>query len=78
MAGFRCSLEALVAPMPDIKEGVLEGTFMNGLKQDIRAKVQLLYPQGLGQITDMAQIIEDRSNLKARRDNPAQKATKLF
>lgn len=78
MAGFRRSLEALVAPMPDIKEGVLEGTFMNGLKQDIRTKVQLLYPQGLGQIKDMTQIIEDRSNLKARRDNPAQKAIKLF
>lgn len=50
VAGFQSSLEALVALVPGITKGALEGTFINSLKQDIRAKVQWLCPQGLGQI----------------------------
>lgn len=74
MAEYRRTFETLSTSAMGMTEEVLESTFNNGLKPEIKVKVRLLSPSGLGQLMVVAQKVEDR-NL-AFKAIPAQKHTK--
>lgn len=48
----------LLAPLKGIPEEVARGTFVNGLKGEIRAELRLLEPKSLEQSMDLAVKIE--------------------
>ncbi|KAA0032314.1 transposon Tf2-1 polyprotein isoform X1 [Cucumis melo var. makuwa] len=52
--------DKLVAPLSDIPEKVVEDTFMNGLLPWIRAEVFFCRPQGLAEMMQIAQLVENR------------------
>lgn len=58
---YRRQFEMLATHMTDIPDSVLEGSFVNGLKQEIRAEVLMMQPNGLARIMDLAQRVEDRN-----------------
>lgn len=49
------------APVPQISEEVLEGTYLNGLIPTIRAEVISRRPTGLEDLMEQAQWVEDRN-----------------
>ena len=51
---YRRLFEALSSPLTDLSEEVLESTFINGLRPDIRAKVRMMKPNGLPRIMEFA------------------------
>lgn len=74
MAEYRRAFETLAASVTGMTEEVLESTFINRLKPDIKIEVRLLSPVGLGQLMEVAQKVEDRNS--ALKAIPAQKHTK--
>lgn len=42
---------------------VLESTFIKGLKPEVKAELRVMRPSGLGQIMELAQLIEDRDTV---------------
>lgn len=78
VAEFRRTFKTLAAPVVGLTEEVLESTFINGLKPEIKVEVRLLSPIGLGQLMEVAQKVEDRNlALKALWETLAQKIIKL-
>lgn len=72
MAEFRKLFEALAAPLSRMSKEVLEGMFINGLKLEILVEVWLLCANGLAQLMEMAQRIEDRNLItQPMKKNPA-------
>lgn len=57
VADFRREFEVLTTPLKGVSNEVLESTFVNGLKPEVR----LLGPKGLGPIMEVAQKIEDKN-----------------
>nr|GFB76613.1 ankyrin repeat-containing protein [Tanacetum cinerariifolium] len=54
--------ETLAAQLEGISENILEGTFIKGLKQDLRHSVRVLQPKGLSQTIELALIIDETRN----------------
>ena len=58
---------------------VLESTFIKGLRPKIKAELRLRRPNGLGQIWQLAQLIEDRNNIvKGGRDPLGPRVNRFF
>ena len=51
----------LTGPLRYVAAPMLETTFVNGLREDIRAELRLWSPIGLPLIISMAQQIEDKN-----------------
>lgn len=51
--------EQLAAQLEGIQESILEGTFIKGLKPELRKSVRLLQPRGLGQAIKMALLVDE-------------------
>nr|GEV90474.1 ankyrin repeat-containing protein [Tanacetum cinerariifolium] len=51
--------ETLAAQLEGISENILEGTFIKGLKQDLRHSVRVLQPKGLSQTIELALMIDE-------------------
>ncbi|XP_062108212.1 uncharacterized protein LOC133819070 [Humulus lupulus] len=60
---YRVRWEVLASRVPDIPEHILEGSFMRGLKDEIKAALHILQPIGLAQIMDTAQRVEEGNQL---------------
>lgn len=56
---YRKLFECFSAPIPDISESVLEGTFINGLDPKLKAKVESRNPIGLDAAMREAQALDD-------------------
>ena len=63
MAEYRREFEIDSAPLTGLSEEVLESTFVNCLKQEIQAELLISSAQGLGQLMDLVQRIEDKNKL---------------
>ena len=61
IANYRHDFELLSAPLHDLPMEVLKSTFVKGLKPDVRAELRIMRPSGLGQIIELAQLIEDHN-----------------
>lgn len=57
----RLCFETLASPLEGMPEALLEGQFINGLKPEIRAELRMLRPNGLDQLMEVAQRIEERN-----------------
>lgn len=55
----RKQFERFSAPIPEISESVLKGTFINGLDPKLKAKVESRNPIGLEEAMREAQAIDD-------------------
>lgn len=55
---YQEQFELLSGPLIGLSEAVLESNFIKGLKLEVRSKLQLLRPKGLGEIMDLAQMVE--------------------
>ncbi|XP_062085608.1 uncharacterized protein LOC133791705 [Humulus lupulus] len=60
---YRTKWEILASRVPDVLEHILEGSFMRGLKDDIKAVLHILQPIGLAQIMETAQRVEEGQQL---------------
>lgn len=49
------------ASMVGLPDEVLESTFVRGLKPEIRVGIRVLKPTGLGQLMEMAQLVEEKN-----------------
>ncbi|XP_062073590.1 uncharacterized protein LOC133777856 [Humulus lupulus] len=56
---YRLQWEALASRVVGVPEHVLEGSFIKGLKEEIRGPLHVLQPSGLAQIMETAQRIEE-------------------
>ena len=63
VAEYRRDFEMLSAPLNGLSMEVMESTFVKGLKPEVKAKLRLMRPSGLGQIMELAQLIEDRNSI---------------
>ena len=54
------NFKLLLVPLNELSMEVLESTFIKGLKPEFKAEMRLMWPNGLGQIIELAQLIEDR------------------
>ena len=61
---YKEKFELLLGRLWGIPEAVLEGNFMKGLKPEIRASLRLLRPRGLGELMELAQMIEDKNTVE--------------
>ena len=61
MAEYRRDFEFMSASMAGLLDEVLESTFVNGLKPEIRAEVRVLKPVGLGPIMETAKLVEEKN-----------------
>ncbi|KAL2905021.1 Protein transport protein BOS1, partial [Bienertia sinuspersici] len=57
---YRWKFIELLAPLEEIAEEVSKGQFVNGLKDEIRAKIRLLGPNTLDDAMDLALKVEDK------------------
>ena len=65
---YRRRFIELAAPLDNIPEELALGTFVNGLRPEIRAELRILEPNNLGRAMDLAQRIEEKLNIaKAHR-----------
>jgi len=55
--------EEISAPLEGVQEAVLVSAFRNGLHADIRAELRLLKVEGLTEVLEMAQSIEERNTV---------------
>ena len=63
VAKFRHEFELLPAPLDhSVSPKIMESTFVNGLKEEIRAKLRLWDVLSLDKITGLAQKIEKKNN----------------
>lgn len=53
------AFEALAAQLVGVPEKVMEGTFIKGLKPELRATVRLLQPTGLSQAMKLAVMVDE-------------------
>ncbi|XP_062093477.1 uncharacterized protein LOC133799480 [Humulus lupulus] len=60
---YRVRWEMLAARVLDVPEHILEGSFMRGLKDEIKAALHVLQPIGLAHIMDTAQRVEEGQQL---------------
>ncbi|KAI3522148.1 hypothetical protein L1887_11628 [Cichorium endivia] len=51
--------EQLAAQLEGTQESILEGTFIKGLKPDLRKSVRIMQPRGLGQAIKMALLVDE-------------------
>ncbi|EXB74477.1 hypothetical protein L484_026170 [Morus notabilis] len=58
---YRRQFEVLAAPLRDVSEQVLESSFVNRLKPEVRAEIRLMKPIWLGRIMEVAQRVEERN-----------------
>ncbi|KAF7810715.1 Retrovirus-related Pol polyprotein from transposon 17.6 [Senna tora] len=63
VAEYREKFELFSAPLKDAPEDMLIGTFLNGLKEEIRAELRMVRAQNLLEVMDMAHKIEDRNKV---------------
>ena len=59
IAYYRRDFELLSAPLQGLPVEVLESTFVKGTRPKVRAELRLMRPHGLGQIMELAQLIEN-------------------
>ena len=58
---------------------ILESTVVKGLRPDIKAELRLMQPNGLGQIMQLAQLIEDcNSVIRGDREQLAPRANRGY
>lgn len=50
--------------MRDVRDEVLMGAFMNGLKVEVYCDVKLMHPQKLKQAMNFASQVKDRNRVK--------------
>ncbi|KAA0047599.1 ty3-gypsy retrotransposon protein [Cucumis melo var. makuwa] len=67
--------EELSAPLPEIAEDVLEGTFTNGLDPIIRIEVFSMRALGLEDMMEAAQLAEEKIEMAKGGPNPYLKET---
>lgn len=60
---YRRWFELLASPLSEVSEKVMESTFINGLKPEVRVEVRLANLSGLTQIMEYTQRAEDRSSM---------------
>lgn len=60
---FRRQLIELAAPLEQIPENMLMAKFVNGLKEEIRAEVQMLGLYKLEQTMDLALKVEEKNRV---------------
>lgn len=60
VAEYRAEFESLSAPLPELSKNLLDGTFLNGLKDEVRTEVLCFDPIGLEAMMKAAQRIEDK------------------
>lgn len=76
-AEYRKMFERFSAPIPEMSESILEGTFINGLDPKLKAKVESRNPVGLEATMREAQAIDDEMSALREIDNgEAQMAAK--
>lgn len=63
---YRQWFESLAAPLTEIPDGLLEGHFINGLKAEVKAELRVLRPNGLEEIMEMAQRIDEKNMVGQR------------
>lgn len=51
--------ETMAAQLPGLPERVMQGTFIQGLKAELRSSVRLLQPTGLGQAIRLAIMVDE-------------------
>ena len=61
VAEYKRDFEFMSASITGLPDEVLEGTFVKGLKPEIRAKVRVLKPIGLGPLMELAQLVEEKN-----------------
>ena len=66
MGEYRHSFNLLSALFLDLPEAMLENSFVNGLQEEIKTKLRLWEPKGLGRVMKMAQMIEDKNQASSR------------
>lgn len=59
-----------------VSDEVLESTFINGLRPNIRVEIRLLGPNGSGPIMEIAQRIEDKNLVVRSIQEPTAKIVK--
>lgn len=62
---YRRRFEQMASTLDDISKQVLESTFINGLRSDIRAELKVLGPTGLEKAMELAMKIEAK-NLESK------------
>ena len=69
------AFELLAATLEDVPEHVQESTFINGLRSEIIAEVQMLKPESLQEVLKFAQRVEERNICsRARGGSPAHRS----
>ncbi|KAL5563463.1 hypothetical protein UlMin_033210 [Ulmus minor] len=63
VAEYRARFEQFAASSQGLPDSVFRGTFLNGLKEEIRSDVKLLRPANLPDAMTLAQEIEERNEL---------------
>ncbi|KAA0054257.1 ty3-gypsy retrotransposon protein [Cucumis melo var. makuwa] len=69
--------EELAAPLPEMAEDVLEGTFTNGPDPRIRTEVFSMWVVGLEDMMEAAQLAEEKVEVAKNGPNPYLKETKI-
>ncbi|XP_031263269.1 uncharacterized protein LOC116121451 [Pistacia vera] len=58
---YREQFEAYSAPLTEVGEEVLVGSFINGLKEEIKAELRLSKPNQLNEVMDLAYRVEEKN-----------------
>lgn len=64
---YRWNFIETVAPLDRISEEILLGQFLNGLKEDVKAEVQILNPKSLEQAMELALRVKNAAIGKEKR-----------
>ena len=63
MAEYRRDFEQLSSSLNGLSKEVMESTFVKRLRPEMKVELRLMKPVGLGQIIEMARLIEGRNNV---------------
>ena len=66
VADYRHRFELLSAPLKDMSDELLMGAFINGLREEVKAKLILIGPKDLAHASSLAQKIEDKNLILER------------
>lgn len=66
MAEYREQFELYVGPLKCTEPAYLKGIFLNGLKEVIRAELKLHPVEGLSELMDYAQRVDEKNNLLSK------------
>ena len=55
--------EALVPPLQNLLDAVMEGPFMNGLKPKVQVEVRMMKPKNLAQMIEATQLVDERNRV---------------